>query len=153
MEHILLLDVTIGYKELAISRSLSDDMIIHTNQLSASIDIGRNGDGEISFGSRKSCNKMSIEFGKNTNYKIRMNPPRTIGITSPHITNMKSVTGIGFGCYSCDGIPPSDIGSFDLFGRGTLYFSYSSTSWHGKKGKVKTLKATYFPKTLGTRII
>ena len=40
---------------------------------------------------------MSIEFGHKMNDGICVNLSRTIRIISPHITSMKSVTGIVFG--------------------------------------------------------
>ena len=82
MEHVSLSDITIGYKELAISRACLDNTLMHTNQASVSIDIWRHGDRGIFFGSQKSCNKIIIDLGPNTNDGIRVNPSRTIGSIS-----------------------------------------------------------------------
>ena len=74
MEHILLSAVTIGSKKLAISRARLDNMLINTNQASDSIYRWVNSDLGISFGSFNSGNKISIDFGQNMNYDIRVNP-------------------------------------------------------------------------------
>ena len=94
MERVLFLDVNIGSKEIAIRRSRLDNSLIYTNQSSASIDRRGHGDLEISFGCRKSCNEMSIDFRRNMNDGIHVNPLRTIGSIIPHITSLKSGTGI-----------------------------------------------------------
>ena len=107
MEHITLSVITIGSKDLAIGRAHLDDTLIHTNQTIASIDRQGYGDIEIYFGSQKCCNKISIDFGRNTDVSICANPSRTIGSISPQITIMKSGTVIGFGCNSGDGMPPN----------------------------------------------
>ena len=49
MEHLSLLDITIGYKDITISREHPDNMLINTNQSSASIDRRGHSDQEISF--------------------------------------------------------------------------------------------------------
>ena len=38
VEHVSLLDITIGYEEISISRARLDETIIHTNPSSASVD-------------------------------------------------------------------------------------------------------------------
>ena len=107
MEHVSLSAIPKGSKELAISRARLDNTIIHTNQERYSIDRLGHDDREISFGSRKRCNKTSIDFRWNTNDGICMNLPITIGSISSHITRLKSGTEmqiIGFGQYhSSDG--------------------------------------------------
>ena len=62
MEHITLSVITVGYRELVIGRARLEETLIHTNQPSASIDRRGHSDWEISFGSHKSFNKMSIDF-------------------------------------------------------------------------------------------
>ena len=62
---------------------------------------------------------------------IHVNTLRTIRSISPHITSLKSGTGIGFCRNSGDGIPPRNIGSSGFFNRGTSYFSNRRTLWHG----------------------
>ena len=134
MENVLLLDITIGSKELVISRARFDDTLVHTNQVSAYIDRRVHSDCNISFVSWKSCNEMSIDFGRNTNDGIRVNPPITIGSIIPQITSTKSGNErrrIGFGQNIGDYIPPRNIRSFGLFDRVTSEFSDRSVSWHG----------------------
>ena len=53
MEHLSLLAITIRSEELAISRARSDNMLIHTNQASESIDRKGHGDKDFFFRSRK----------------------------------------------------------------------------------------------------
>ena len=74
---------------------------------------------------------MSIDFRSNTNDGIPVNSLRTIRSIILHITSMKSGTGVRFGLDSGDVIQPINIGSINLFDRGTLYFYYSSILWHG----------------------
>ena len=109
MEHVLLLVITIGSKELAISRVRLDDTLICTNQLIASIERRGHSDWDIYFGIRKSCNEININLGRKMNVGIRVNPSRTIKSIIPQITSMKSGTGIGFGKNSSDGIPSRNI--------------------------------------------
>ena len=118
-----------------ISRACSYDTLIHTNKLNASIDVQVNCDQVISFGSRKSCNEIIIDFGWNANYGIRVNPSRTIGSIGPHITSLNSGTElrmIGFGRNSNDGIPSINIGIFYLFNGGKSDLSDRSASWLGE---------------------
>ena len=117
MEKIIFSVITLGSKEVAIGRARSYNMIVHTNQASTSIDIRVHGDCYISFGIWKSCNGMIIGFWRNTDDVIHVNPSRTIGIISPYITIMKSVTGIGFSHNGCGVIPPRNLIIFDLFNR------------------------------------
>ena len=65
MEHIAFLNITIGSKELSISRTRLDDTLISTNQSSAYIDRLGNGDWDIAFGSQGSCKKWVMILGKN----------------------------------------------------------------------------------------
>ena len=74
---------------------------------------------------------MIIDFRRNTDDIIGVNPPKTTRSIIPQINGMKSGTGIGFGRNSGDGIPPINIRSFGLFDRGTWYFSDISVLWHG----------------------
>ena len=70
--------INIGLKDLAIiGVRLGDKISIHSNQVSASVDIQVHGDWEFPFGSRKSGNKMSVDFRQNADDKIGMNPSRT----------------------------------------------------------------------------
>ena len=131
MEHVSLSATTIGSKELVISIARSYDTLIHTNQVSYSIDIRVHDDWEISFRIQIIYNEMSIDFRRNKNDGICVNPSRTIRSLIPKITIMKSGTGIGFGQNNSDGIPPRNIRRFVLFNRGTSDFSDRSTSWHG----------------------
>ena len=109
MENVSLSAITIGSKYLAISGSRLEDTLIHTNQASASIDRRGQGDWEIYFRIQKSCNKINIDFRRNTNCGIGVNSPRTTGSIIPYISIMKSgneMQKIGFGRNSGDGIPP-----------------------------------------------
>ena len=75
MEHLSLSVTTIGLKDPAIgSARLGNKVIVEANQSSYSIDIRGHGDCDLPFGSRKSGNKMSVDFGWNTDEKIRMKP-------------------------------------------------------------------------------
>ena len=153
IENIILSVITVRSKELAIGRSRLDYIIIHTNQASASIDIRVHSNWDISFGSQKSCNKMSIYFEQKMNGGIRVNPSRTIGSISPYITSMNRGTGIRFGSNSGYGIPPSNIGGFGHFDRGTSDFTDRSAYMAHIKVKVKTLESTEFSKMLTLRMI
>ena len=77
-----------GSEELAISRARLEKTLIHTNQARVSIDRRGHGDQDFSFEGQKSCDKNSIDFGRNTNNGIPMNPSITIGIIKPHITSI-----------------------------------------------------------------
>ena len=77
MEHIMLSVITLVSKDLAIGIEHSYYTIIHNNQARDYIDRQVHGDGEIYFGSQKSCNNISIDFGRNTNDRICANPSRT----------------------------------------------------------------------------
>ena len=75
MEHLLLLEKTIGSKDLTISSAqLVGKLIVHTNQSSAFIDIQGHGDHDFPFRSWKSGNKMSVDFGQNAYENIGINP-------------------------------------------------------------------------------
>ena len=54
---------------------------MHANQAIDFIEIQIHGDYDFPFGSWKSGNEMSIDFGRNADDKIGMNPLRTIGPT------------------------------------------------------------------------
>ena len=94
IDHVSFLDITKVSEELAISRACSDEMIIHTNQVSSSIDRWFHVDQKLSFKSWKSCDEMSIDFGQDTNISIPMNPTRTTGSITPQAPSLESVTGI-----------------------------------------------------------
>ena len=86
-EHLSLSAVTIESKDLVIySAQLGDKIIVEANQASTSIDRRRNGDWDFLFGSRKSGNEMSVDFGRNVDEKITMNPSKTIRSTRPQVT-------------------------------------------------------------------
>ena len=74
MEHVSLLDITIGSEEIAVNRVRLDETLIHTNKASASIARRGHSDRDFYFGERKSGDKMSIEFGRNTNNGMPTNP-------------------------------------------------------------------------------
>ena len=64
MKHILLSETTIGSKDLTMgSVQLGNNIITHANQEIDSIDRRVHGDWDPPFGSRKSGNKMSVDFG------------------------------------------------------------------------------------------
>ena len=64
MEHLSLLETTIGSKDIAIcSARLGNRLISESNQSSASIDRQIHGDQYLPFGIRKSSNGMSVDFG------------------------------------------------------------------------------------------
>ena len=90
MEHLLLSARTTGSKYLAIgSARLRDKLIAEANQSSASIDRWVHGDWYLYLGSQKSGNKMSVDFGRNTDDKIGMEPSRTIRRPHPQITRTR----------------------------------------------------------------
>ena len=74
MKHASFSAITIWSEEIAISRAHLDKTLIHTNQASASIDRRGHGDQDFSFGGWKSCDKIGIDFGRNTNKIIPVNP-------------------------------------------------------------------------------
>ena len=157
MEYISLLSITLGSKDFTISRARLEDALIHTNQVSSSIDIWGWGDQDIYFGSWKSCNEMSIYFVENINEDISMNPPRTIGSISKQITSLKSSTKIRrirFRRNNNNSIPPRNIGSFNPFNRGMLIFFDKNASWHStKKSEIENPKGESIKKMLGARIV
>ena len=74
---------TIGPKELAIfSARLGDNIIMEDKQASASVDKQGRGDWDFLFGSQKTSNEMSVDFGRNVDEKFAMIP--SIAIVSPH---------------------------------------------------------------------
>ena len=84
MKHLFLPVVNIGSKYLMVcSVLLGNKLIAEANQAITSI--GRRGHGyqEFLFGSWKSGNKISVDFGRNVDDKIAMNPSRAIGIPHP----------------------------------------------------------------------
>ena len=90
IEHLSLSAITIGSKELAISSArLGKNRIVDYNQASFHIDIRGHVDQYFPFRSRKSGNKIIVDFGRNANEEIVMNPLRTIGIPLPYITRTR----------------------------------------------------------------
>ena len=71
MEHLFLPEIIISPKELAIGSAwLGENLIVHNNQVSTSIDRRIHGDWDFSFGSWKISNKMSVYFGRNADDKL-----------------------------------------------------------------------------------
>ena len=138
MEHISLLVMTVGSKELAIGRSCSYDMLIHSDQDISSNDRSGHGDWYISLVSLKSCTEMRIVgSGRNRNDGIGVNPPRTIGSPRPHINRTKH-------------------GIFDIFDFVNIFrilFIGSRCGMVQRKLKVKTLEVTASSKMLSAKII
>ena len=132
MEHFPFLAINIGSEEIMISRARLDEMLINTNQSSTSLHIRGPDDQDFSFRSKKSCDKMSIDFEHNMHNSIRMNPSRTIKSIIVQITSLESGTEIGFGRNSDDQLPPRKIGRFNLFGKGISDFSNISALWNCK---------------------
>ena len=92
MEHLSLLATTIGLKELAIgSARLGNKIIPEDNQASNYLDRKGHGGWDLPCRSRKSGNKTSIDFGRNTDEKIGMIPSITIGIPHPQITMIRLI--------------------------------------------------------------
>ena len=91
MEHLLLSATNIGPKKLEIgSAQLGNKLIAESNQAIYSIDKRGQGDWESSFGSWKSGNGLSVDFGRKASEKeIGMNPSRTIIIPLPQINKPK----------------------------------------------------------------
>ena len=71
------------------SVQFGDKIIVEANQESTYIDIWVHGDKDFSFGSRKSGNKISVNFGRNVDDKITMNPLRAIRSPCPNVTRTK----------------------------------------------------------------
>ena len=67
---------------------MDNKLIVHSKQLSTPIDIQEHGDQYFLFGSRKSGNKISVNFGRNIDEKIGMKPLRNIGVPSHPITSI-----------------------------------------------------------------
>ena len=92
MGHLLLLEKTVCLKDLAIiCARLVENLIIYANQAIASIDRLGHGDQELTLGSSNIGNKMSVDFGRNADDKIRVNPSRTIGIPRPQIIRTRII--------------------------------------------------------------
>ena len=90
MEHLSFPATPIGSKELAVgSMRLGNNIMTEANQSSASIDRWVHGDWYLYLGSQKSGNKMSVDFGRNTDDKIGMEPSRTIRRPHPQITRTR----------------------------------------------------------------
>ena len=69
MKHLLLLATNIGSKDLVIFIArLGENLVSGANQLKAYIYIRGQGDWYFPFGSWKSGNKMSVDFGQNEDY-------------------------------------------------------------------------------------
>ena len=101
---------------------------MHVNQVIASIEIKRHGDRDFPFGSQKSGNETSVDFGRNADDKIGMNPSRTIGIPRPQITRTSQ-------------------GSFNVFNsiKGESDLADRGLSWHGgAKSESENLKGNKF---------
>ena len=116
MKHILLSETTIGSKDLTMgSVQLGNNIFTHANQEIDSIDRRVHGDWDPPFGSRKSGNKMSVDFGRNTDDEIGINPSRTIGIPGPQINKTK-------------------LSNYDIFYlvRRRSYLSHRGSSWNSK---------------------
>ena len=60
---------------------------MHANQASASVDILVHVNRDFYFESRNIGKKISVDFGRNANDKIGMNPSRTIIILCSQITS------------------------------------------------------------------
>ena len=79
MEHLLLSAVNLGSKDITIgSEWLDKNIITEANQSRNYIDRRGNSDRNSPFGSCKSGDEMSVDFGRNVDDKISMNPLRTI---------------------------------------------------------------------------
>ena len=79
--------VNIGLKEIVIgSAKLDKNLIVEANQAITYIYRRGHGDQEFPFGSQKSCNKMSVDFGRNSDKTIGMNPSRSIVILYLQVT-------------------------------------------------------------------
>ena len=114
-EHLSLLEINIGSKDLIISSSqLGDKIIVHFYKMSAFVDRWGHGNQNFSSGSQKNGNKMSVGFGRNVNDKIGMNPSRIIG--NPHPQIYKTKEG-------------SNCNIFDSYRR-TIYIAYRVYLWH-----------------------
>ena len=82
-----MLAITIGFKDLALSSVwLGNKIILHANQVGDSIDRSGHHEREIPYGILKIGNKMSVDFGRNADETIGMNPLRTIGRPRPNNT-------------------------------------------------------------------
>ena len=115
MEYILLLAINIGSKDLAIiSARLGNNIITEANQASVVIYRWGHNDRDFPFGSRKSGNKMSVDFERNADDKIGMNPSRTIRTPRPH--NTRAIAN------NCE--------IFDLV-RMTSYLAFRFLTWYG----------------------
>ena len=73
IEHLSLSAVTIGSKYLVIgSARLGDKIVLEAKQASTSIDRQGHGYQDFPFGSRKSGDGMSVDFGRNANEKLEL---------------------------------------------------------------------------------
>ena len=82
-----MLATNIGSKELAISSShLGNKLIAHDKHSITFIDIHLHSDQDFPFEIMKSGNKMSVDFGRNTDETIGMNSSRTIGSHTQRLT-------------------------------------------------------------------
>ena len=91
VKHLSLPEVTIVSKYIAIgSARFGDKLIAESNQAIYSIDKRGQGDWESSFGSWKSGNGLSVDFGRKASEKeIGMNLSRNIIIPLPQINKPK----------------------------------------------------------------
>ena len=115
MEHLSLPATTIGLKYIEIGTvRLGNNIITEANQASVVIYRWGHNDRDFPFGSRKSGNKMSVDFERNADDKIGMNPSRTIRTPRPH--NTRAIAN------NCE--------IFDLV-RMTSYLAFRFLTWYG----------------------
>ena len=90
MEYLSLSAVTLGLKDIVIgSKRLVEQIVVENKQAITYIYIQGHGDLDFPFGSRKSGNKISVDFGRNVDEKIGMNPLRSIGSPCPQVTSTR----------------------------------------------------------------
>ena len=90
MEHLSLSTVTIGSKDIDIgSVLLGDKVIAEANQARSSTDRKGHGYQYFLFGSWKSGNEISVDFGRNANENISMNPSRATRSPCSQITRTR----------------------------------------------------------------
>ena len=85
-------EINIGSNYIAIaSTRLGENIIMHDNQSITSIDRQRHNDQNLPFKSQTIGNEMKVDFRRNADDEIRMNPLRTIRIPHPHNTRTRKV--------------------------------------------------------------
>ena len=138
IEYILLLAINIGSKDLAIiSARLGNNIIVCANQVSHPIDRRGQSDQDFPFGSHKSGNGMSVDFGRNTNEKIGINPLRTPEAQG-HRLPVPGSRDVAYFTWSA-GRQISPTGDFRVMAQ--------------QKVKIKTLEKTNISKMLSVKII